>query len=103
VQGFFFPFSHFSTLFLASFCVSITRTILLTPAWPPNKYAEAEPLYRRALAIRSQQLGADHPDTVVVLTDLVACHQPQGKDAEAETCLVHALASSIQQEWSIDG
>ncbi|WP_084176509.1 tetratricopeptide repeat protein [[Limnothrix rosea] IAM M-220] len=28
-----------------------------------GKYSEAEPLYRRSLSIREQQLGADHPDT----------------------------------------
>jgi hypothetical protein len=31
-----------------------------------GKYAEAEPLYQRALAICEQQLGASHPTTKIV-------------------------------------
>ena len=31
-----------------------------------GKYAEAEPLYQRALAIYEQQLGASHPTTQIV-------------------------------------
>ena len=31
-----------------------------------GKYAEAEPLYQRALAICEQQLGASHPTTRIV-------------------------------------
>jgi len=34
------------------------------------RYSEAEPLYQRALAIREQQLGADHPDTARSLNNL---------------------------------
>jgi hypothetical protein len=31
-----------------------------------ERYGEAESLYRRALTIREQLLGADHPDTQAV-------------------------------------
>lgn len=62
---------------------------LASPYAASDQHARPDPgpLYRRALAIRPQQLSADHPDTVAVLTDLVACYHSQGKDAEAETCL----------------
>jgi tetratricopeptide (TPR) repeat protein len=35
-----------------------------------RRYAEAEPLYRRALAARERTLGAEHPDVVQSSTTL---------------------------------
>ena len=49
-----------------------------------GKYAEAEPLYQRALAIYEQQLGQDHPDTASSLNNLAGLYKAQGKYAEAE-------------------
>jgi tetratricopeptide (TPR) repeat protein len=49
-----------------------------------GRYAEAEPLYVRALAIREQQLGAEHPGTATSLNNLAALYHAQGKDGEAE-------------------
>jgi hypothetical protein len=37
-----------------------------------GKYAEAEPLYHRSLAIREKALGPDHPDTRLVRSNLDA-------------------------------
>ena len=31
-----------------------------------GRYAEAEPLYKRALAIREKALGPDHPDVATI-------------------------------------
>ena len=42
------------------------------------RYAEAEPLFRRALAIREQALGPDHPDTAQSLNNLAAVLQRPG-------------------------
>ena len=42
----------------------------------PGQYAEAEPLYQRALAIWEQQLGTDHPDTATSLNNLAALPSP---------------------------
>jgi hypothetical protein len=36
-------------------------------------YAQARPLYERALAIREKVLGAEHPDTANSLNNLAAC------------------------------
>jgi Tetratricopeptide repeat len=44
------------------------------------RYTEAEPLYQRALAIREQQLGAQHPDTATSLNDLANLYQTQDRD-----------------------
>ena len=47
-----------------------------------GKYAEAEPLYQRALAICEQQLGASHPSTRIVrqnYTSLLQDFSPQNE------------------------
>jgi tetratricopeptide (TPR) repeat protein len=49
-----------------------------------GKYAQAEPLYKRALAIREQQLGEMHPSTATSLNNLALLYTEQGKYAEAE-------------------
>ena len=48
------------------------------------KYAEAERLYRRALAIEEKALGRDHADVATTLNDLAGVYERQGKYAEAE-------------------
>ena len=35
-----------------------------------GKYDEAEPLFRRSLAMDEKALGADHPDVAIGLTNL---------------------------------
>lgn len=47
-------------------------------------YAEAEPLYRRALEISETMLGPEHPDVAVGLENLAIVYAAQGKDALAE-------------------
>ena len=49
-----------------------------------GKYAQAEPLYRRSLAIREKALGPEHPDVAGSLNNLAALYRAQGKYAEAE-------------------
>jgi tetratricopeptide (TPR) repeat protein len=61
------------------------------------RYTEAEPLYQRALAIREQQLGAQHPDTAQSLNNLAMLYQDQGKDEQAEPLYQHALSIREQQ------
>ncbi|MBV8234437.1 MAG: tetratricopeptide repeat protein [Acidimicrobiia bacterium] len=56
------------------------------------RYAEAEPLLRRALALREQALGPDHPDTATCLHNLAALYDAQGRYAEAEPLRRRALA-----------
>jgi tetratricopeptide (TPR) repeat protein len=56
------------------------------------QYAEAEPLYERALVIREEVLGKRHPDTAQSLNNLAALYDTQGKYAEAEPLYKRALA-----------
>ena len=56
------------------------------------RYTEAEPLLRRALAIREKRLGPDHPDTAQSLNDLAVLLRFQGRYREAEPLLRRALA-----------
>ena len=46
--------------------------------YPARQHAEAEPLYKRSLAIREKALGPDHPDVANSLNNLaVALHRPR--------------------------
>ena len=49
-----------------------------------GRYEEAEPLLKRALAIREKALGAEHPSTVKTRNNLVGLYREQGKVLEAE-------------------
>ncbi len=57
-----------------------------------GKYAEAEPLYKRALAIREKALGPEHPQTVLSFNNLALLYFNQGRYAEAEPLYQRALA-----------
>ena len=48
-----------------------------------ERYAESEPLLRRALVIRQKAQGVNHPDVAVTLVRLASCLQAaKGKEAE---------------------
>jgi tetratricopeptide (TPR) repeat protein len=55
------------------------------------EYAEAEPLFHRALAIDKKSLGADHPDTAQSLNNLAALYHRQGHYDQAEPLYQRAL------------
>jgi tetratricopeptide (TPR) repeat protein len=57
-----------------------------------GKYAEAEPLFERALAISEAQLGDTHPHTATSLNNLALLYSKQGKYTEAEPLFERALA-----------
>ncbi len=57
-----------------------------------GKYAEAEPLYKRALAIREQVLGPEHRSVATSLSNLAELYKAQGKYAEAEPLYKRSLA-----------
>ena len=60
--------------------------------WQQGKYVEAEPLYQRALALREQRLGPDHPDTAETLHDLACCGNSKETPQEALALSQRALA-----------
>jgi CHAT domain-containing protein/Tfp pilus assembly protein PilF len=57
-----------------------------------GRFAEAETLYKRALAIREKALAPDHPDVATGLNNLAALYVDQGRYAEAEPLYKRALA-----------
>ena len=56
------------------------------------RHAEAEPLYRRALAIDEASLGPDHPEVAIRLNNLAALLQGTNRLAEAEPLFRRVLA-----------
>jgi tetratricopeptide (TPR) repeat protein len=62
-----------------------------------GRYSEAESLYVRALAIREQQLGAEHPDTANSLNNLADLYKNQRKYELAEPLYKRALSIREQQ------
>src|SRR5262249_47616791 len=57
-----------------------------------GRYAEAEPLYKRTLAIREKALGPDHPDVSTSLNNLAQLYYAPGRHAEAEPLYKRSLA-----------
>ena len=55
------------------------------------RFAEAETLYRRALAIHIQKSGTNHPDTAASLNNLAFLYEEQEKYPEAESLYRRAL------------
>jgi tetratricopeptide (TPR) repeat protein len=55
------------------------------------QYQEAEPFLSKALTIREQQLGAEHPDTANSLDRLARLYELQGQYSQAEPLYQHAL------------
>ncbi|MCR4322173.1 MAG: tetratricopeptide repeat protein [Candidatus Brocadiaceae bacterium] len=49
-----------------------------------GKYAEAEPLYKRSLAIREKARGPNHPNVANVLENMAECYKKIGKDDETK-------------------
>jgi len=60
-------------------------------------YAKAEPLYRRSLKIREEQLGGEHPAVATSLNNLAALLDAQGKYAEAEPLYRRSLKIREEQ------
>ncbi|MBM3794576.1 MAG: tetratricopeptide repeat protein [Acidobacteria bacterium] len=58
----------------------------------PPAFAEAERLYRRALAIQERKLGPRHAETGITLNNLAGALGARGRFAEAEPVLRRALA-----------
>jgi Tetratricopeptide repeat len=59
-----------------------------------SRPCEAEPLYRRALAIGETSLGPDHPDVAYRLNNLAGLFRATNRAGEAEPLLRRALAIS---------
>ena len=57
-----------------------------------GQYAEAEKFHRRALALREEMLGSEHPDTLMSMNEVGFALSSQGKYTEAEEIHQETLA-----------
>ena len=57
-----------------------------------HQYADAEPLYKRSLAIREKALGPEHPDVATSLNNLADIHKARGRYAQTEPLYKRALS-----------
>jgi tetratricopeptide (TPR) repeat protein len=57
-----------------------------------GQYTQAEPLLQRALSMREQVLGPEHPEVADALDDLQYLHVLQGKFQQAEPLMQRALS-----------
>src|SRR5262245_138444 len=57
-----------------------------------GRYADAEPLYKRSLAIQEKTLGPNHPNVASLLNNLAELYEAQGRYADAEPLLKRSLA-----------
>src|SRR5262245_112712 len=68
--------------------LSATNTI---GYYAQGRYAEAEPRFQRALALREKALGPEHPLVATSLHNLAGLYRAQGRYAEAEPRFQRAL------------
>jgi CHAT domain-containing protein/tetratricopeptide (TPR) repeat protein len=59
-----------------------------------GRYAEAEPLLKRSLAISEKAFGPEHPDVASSLNNLASVYHHQGRYVEAELLLKRSLSIS---------
>ena len=57
-----------------------------------GRYADAEPLQKRALAIVKKALGPSHPDVAISLNNLAELYKAQGRYGNAEPLYKRSLA-----------
>ncbi|MCL5669278.1 MAG: tetratricopeptide repeat protein, partial [Gammaproteobacteria bacterium] len=63
------------------------------PSYPTQgQYAQAEPLYKRSLAITEKALGPDHPDVATSLENMAGLYRKTGRDKAAEALEKRAVA-----------
>ncbi len=63
-----------------------------------SKYAEAEPLYKRALAIDEKALGPDHPSVAISLENYAALLRKTGRGDLATMMELRANAIRAKSE-----
>jgi tetratricopeptide (TPR) repeat protein len=57
-----------------------------------GQYAQAEPLYKRSLAINEKALGPEHPKVATILENIAALFRKTGREKEAEALEKRAAA-----------
>jgi tetratricopeptide (TPR) repeat protein len=66
-------------------------TILRPCTTAQGRYVDAEPLYKRSLAISEKSLGPDHPGVATSLDNLAELYREQGRYADAEPLYKRSL------------
>jgi CHAT domain-containing protein/Flp pilus assembly protein TadD len=59
-----------------------------------GRYADAQPLFTRALAISETASGPSHPNTAMILNNLAILYESMGRYADAQPLFARALAIS---------
>jgi tetratricopeptide (TPR) repeat protein len=67
------------------------RIVIGKTYWNLGKYGEAEPYLQRALDLRREHLGLEHPHTLLAMTELASLLDHRGKYPEAERLNRQAL------------
>ena len=62
-----------------------------------GRYAEAEPLYRRSLAIKEKALGPEHPSVATILANYAALLRETGRPKKAAK--MEARAQAIRAKY----
>ena len=62
-----------------------------------GRYADAEPLYQRALAIREQAVGPNHPDVAASTNNLASLYQAERRSTDALPLVQKMIASGSAQ------
>ena len=65
-----------------------------------GRYADAEPLYKRALAICEKALGPDHPDVALSLNNLAALYQRPRSLCRCRAALQALAGDKGKSAWS---
>ena len=64
----------------------------MMPNRAQRQYAQAEPLYKRSLAIREKALGPDHPDVATSLENVAVLYRKTGREKAVEELEKRAAA-----------
>jgi tetratricopeptide (TPR) repeat protein len=78
---------------------SLNRVVLLNLS--KTKYSRAESLLNRAMEIRKEVLGPDHPDVLESMGNLAALYNTQGRNAEAKSLLKSVRSRDAMASISI--
>ena len=65
-----------------------------------HKYAEAEPLLKKSLAIPEKTRGPEHPDVEVTLRNLAALYKDESRYSDAEP--LYKRAAAIREKLQHD-
>ena len=66
-----------------------------------GRYGEAEPLYKRSLAIKKKALGPDHPSVATSLDNLGVLYEAQGRYGERDVTYGYITAESARKDYGL--